>query len=100
MATMMGAPVTVTSTPSGGSRLAQMQVSASRFISQYKAVTSFFVLLICGNNCEDFRVPRKHRYNKNQGISITILTHWISYLTWHDSVMCSSRLDEKMEQPP
>jgi hypothetical protein len=30
MATMMDAPVTVTSSPSGGSRLAQMQVSCMK----------------------------------------------------------------------
>jgi uncharacterized protein YqhQ len=41
MATMMDAPVSVTSSPSGGSRLTQMQVSGFSFPLRYKAVIWF-----------------------------------------------------------
>ena len=42
MATMMDAPVTMTSSPSGGSRLAQMQVS---YVKHSAVISCFFFFL-------------------------------------------------------
>jgi hypothetical protein len=92
MATMMDAPVSVTSTPSGGSRLAQMQVSTFCFPLQYKAVLSlysfsYFVEIIV--RTFEYQVTTD---NKSKEM---ILSLWISYLKRYDFGTNSSKLMRK-----